>query len=105
MGQTELSDYLQGAQTPVHLLLKLNYRGVDRTPSLIVIDDVHKISDEALVSILISVSERIDECKQSGIVLFTRSFRRMIPEFDTKGRRVSTYLRLEGLDRDASRQL
>ena len=29
----------------------------------------------------------------------------MIPEFDTKGRRVSTYLRLEGLDRDASRQL
>ena len=69
--------------------------GLNRTPSLIVIDDVHKISDEALVSILISVSERIDECKQSGIVLFTRSFRRMIPEFDTKGRRVSTYLRLE----------
>ena len=29
----------------------------------------------------------------------------MIPEFDTRGRRVSTYLRLDGLDRDASRQL
>jgi len=106
LGQTELSDYLQGAQTPnPSICSNLIIEGLNRTPSLIVVDDVHKISDEALASILVSVSERIDECKESGIVLFTRSFRRMIPEFDTRGRRVSTYLRLDGLDRDASRQL
>ena len=106
MGQMELSDYLEGAQTPnPSICSNIIIEGMRKNPSLVVIDDVHKISDEALVTILVSVSERIDECGEAGMVLFTRSFRRLLPEFDPRGRTVSTYLRLEGLDRSASRKL
>ena len=53
LGQTGLSDYLQGAQTPnPSICSNLIIEGLNRTPSLIVVDDVHKISDEALASIL-----------------------------------------------------
>ncbi len=106
LGQPELSDYLLGAQTPnPSICSNLIIQGLRSTPALIVVDDVHKIGDEALVSILGSMSERIDECEKTGMVLLTRSFRRIVPENDSKGRMISTYLRLDGLDKNASRQL
>ena len=106
LGQTALSDYLQGAKAPnPSICSNLILEGLKSTPSLIVIDDVHKIGDEVLVSILRSIAERIDETEESGMVLFTRSFRKVVPETDSKGQIISSYLRLDGLDRDASRML
>ena len=62
MGSDDLSDYL--ASTPVpqpQMAVNLISEGLESSPSLIVIDDLHKVGDETLISVLRSLSLKIPE--------------------------------------------
>lgn len=106
MGSDDLSDYL--ASTPVpqpQMAVNLIAEGLDSAPSLIVIDDLHKVGDETLISVLRSLSVRIPEINDVGLVMFSRSYRMVVPETDSSGRIVTLVMPLDGLDQEASRQI
>ena len=54
--------------------------GLSESPSLIVIDDLHKVGDETLYSILRELTLRIHSMDEVGLVMFSRSFRMVVPE-------------------------
>ena len=106
MGSDDLSDYL--ASTPVpqpQMAVNLIADGLEGAPSLIVIDDLHKVGDETLISVLRLLSTKIPEIDELGLVMFSRSFRMVVPETDSSGRIVTLVMPLDGLDQEASRQI
>ena len=106
MGSDDLSDYL--ASTPVpqpQMAVNLISEGLESSPSLIVIDDLHKVGDETLISVLRSLSLKIPELDNVGLVMFSRSFRMVVPESDSSGRIVTLVMPLDGLDQEASRKI
>ena len=79
---------------------------LEGTPSLIVIDDFHKVADatlhqtfQAMALGLLGSEEKI------GLVLFSRSFKPVVPSKDAEGRIASLVLPLDGLDSDSGRKL
>ena len=106
LGHNDLSDYLAGTPVPqANLAVDLIMEGLQDTPALIVVDDLHKIGDETLISALRSMTLKIPELQDVGLVLFSRSFRMVVPESDSSGRIVTLVMPLEGLDEDSSRQI
>ena len=106
IGDDGLSDYL--ATTPVPsapMSVNLIVAGLASTSALIVIDDLHKLGDEVLFSVIRGLSERMEEMDDVGIVLFSRSFRPVMPLTDSEGNIMTLVVHLEGLDREASREL
>ena len=106
LGHNDLSDYL--AVTPVpqaSMTVNLILEGLQDSPALIVIDDLHKVGDEALISALRALTLKIPELDNVGLVMFSRSFRMVVPEEDSSGRIVTLVMPLEGLDQDSSRQI
>ncbi len=106
IGNDDLSEYL--ASTPVPqptLAVNLIVEGLQTAPALLIVDDLHKVGDETLTSILRGLSLRLNECKESGMVLFSRSFRMVIPEKDPEGQIIILVMPLDGLDQDACRNL
>ena len=88
VGHNDLSDYL--ASTPVpqtSMAVNLISAGLSESPSLIVIDDLHKVGDETLYSILRELTLRIHSLNEVGLVMFSRSFRMVVPESDQSGNR------------------
>jgi len=79
--------------------------GLQDSPALIVIDDLHKVGDETLISALRALALRIPELDSAGLVMFSRSFRMVVPEADSSGRIVTLVMPLEGLDQESSRQI
>ena len=75
------------------------------SPSLIVVDDLHKVADDNFVAILRGLTLRVPEADELGLVMFSRSFRMVVPETDSSGNTTAHFLPLEGLDQDSSRQI
>ena len=71
--------------------------GLSESPSLIVIDDLHKVGDETLYSILRELTLRIHSLDEVGLVMFSRSFRMVVPESDQSGNIVTLVMPLQGL--------
>ena len=106
VGYNDLSDYL--ASTPVpqtSMAVNLISAGLSESPSLIVIDDLHKVGDETLYSILRELTLRIHSLNEVGLVMFSRSFRMVVPESDQSGNIVTLVMPLQGLDEESSRQI
>ena len=106
VGHDDLSDYL--ASTPVpqtSMAVNLISAGLSASPSLIVIDDLHKVGDETLYSILRELTLRIHSLDEVGLVMFSRSFRMVVPESDQSGNIVTLVMPLQGLDEESSRQI
>ena len=106
VGHNDLSDYL--ASTPVpqtSMAVNLISAGLSESPSLIVIDDLHKVGDETLYSILRELTLRIHTLSEVGLVMFSRSFRMVVPESDQSGNIVTLVMPLQGLDEESSRQI
>jgi tetratricopeptide (TPR) repeat protein len=106
MGSDDLNDYLSTTPVPQpNLAVSLIVEALQDTPALIVVDDLHKVGDETLSSILRGLSLRLNECSESGMVLFSRSFKMVIPEKDPDGQIIILVMPLDGLDQDAGRNL
>ena len=106
IGNNDLSDYVASTAVPqATIAVNLIVEGLENAPALIVIDDLHKVADENLVTILRALALRVPEVDELGLVMFTRSFRMVVPESDTSGKSIMHFLPLEGLDQDSSRQI
>ena len=107
IGDSTFADYI--ATTPVPKpaeAANLLIDALEGTPSLIVIDDFHKVADatlhqtfQAMALGLLGSEEKI------GLVLFSRSFKPVVPSKDAEGRIASLVLPLDGLDSDSGRKL
>ena len=106
VGNNDLSDYLASSPVPqTNMAVNLIANGLSESPSLIVIDDLHKVGDETLYSILRELTLRINSLKEVGLVMFSRSFRMVVPESDQSGNIVTLVMPLQGLDAESSRQI
>ena len=106
IGQNDLSDYLASTAVPkTSMAVNLIEDGLSDSPSLIVIDDLHKVGDDTLYSILKELTLRIHKLKEVGLVMFSRSFRMVVPESDQSGNIVTLVMPLQGLDEESSKQI
>ena len=106
IGNNDLSDYVSSTPVPqVNMAVNLIVEGLVNSPALIVIDDLHKVADENFVAILRGLTLRVPESNELGLVMFSRSFRMVVPEADSSGTTVTHFIPLEGLDQDSSRQI
>ena len=65
IGQNDLSDYLASTAVPkTSMAVNLIEDGLSDSPSLIVIDDLHKVGDDTLYSILKELTLRIHKLKE-----------------------------------------
>ncbi|MFZ8906087.1 MAG: tetratricopeptide repeat protein [Poseidonia sp.] len=107
MGNADFSDYLAATPVPQPAdAARLLVEALEGTPSLLVIDDFHKVSDmvlhqtfQAMSLALLGSEEKI------GLVIFSRSFKPVVPTKDAEGRIASLVLPLDGLDPDSGRKL
>ena len=107
IGDSTFADYI--ATTPVPKpaeAANLLINALEGTPILIVVDDFHKVSDstlhqtfQAMALGLLGSEEKI------GLVLFSRSFKPVVPSKDAEGRIASLVLPLDGLDSLSGRKL
>ena len=107
MGNSDFATYLAATPVPqpadaANLLIE----ALEGAPSLIVIDDFHKVSDlvlhqtfQAMSLALLGSEEKI------GLVIFSRSFKPVVPTKDAEGRIASLVLPLDGLDPESGRKL
>ncbi len=106
VGNNDLSDYLDSSPVPqTNMAVNLIAAGLSEAPSLIVIDDLHKVGDETLFSILKGLTLRIHALKEVGLVMFSRSFKMVVPESDQSGNIVTLVMPLQGLDAESSKQI
>ena len=107
MGDASFADYL--AATPVPQpsdAARLIADALSGTPSLLILDDYHKVSDAVLHQTIQAVALNLIEAEDLvGLVLFSRSFKPVVAAKDAEGRISSFVLPLDGLDPDATRQL
>jgi ATP/maltotriose-dependent transcriptional regulator MalT len=107
IGDPILSEYISATPVPkpgdaADLIID----ALDNTPALIVIDDYHKVSDKALHQMVQALSRGlVDSEGDVGLVIFSRSFKPVVPMKDAEGKIVSLVLPLEGLDQDSCRSL
>ncbi len=107
LGNSEFSTYLAATPVPQPAdAAKLLVEALEGTPSLLVIDDFHKVSDmvlhqtfQAMSLALLGSEEKI------GLVIFSRSFKPVVPTKDAEGRIASLVLPLDGLDPESGRKL
>jgi len=106
IGDDDLSDYIQATAVPqASVAVNLIVDALEEVPALVVIDDLHKVNDEVLFAIIRGLSQRLDNTQECGLVMFSRSFRAVVPLKDADGNISALVLPLEGLDQSASRNL
>ena len=106
IGDDDLSDYIQATAVPQSsIAVNLIIGALEEIPALIVIDDLHKVNDDALFAIIRGLSQRMADTQESGLVMFSRSFRAVVPLKDAEGNISALVLPLDGLDQSASRNL
>jgi len=106
LGNNDLSDYLASSPVPkTNIAVNLIENGLSGSPSLLVIDDLHKVGDETLYAILRELTIRVPRLKEVGLVMFSRSFRMVVPERDQAGNIVTLVMPLQGLDQESSKQI
>lgn len=107
IGDSTFADYI--ATTPVPKPVEaanLLINALEGMPSLIVIDDFHKVSDSTLHQTFQAMALGLLGSKDKvGLVLFSRSFKPVVPSKDAEGRIASLVLPLDGLDSDSGRKL
>lgn len=107
IGDSSFADYL--AATPVPKpddAARILIDSLENTPTLIVIDDFHKVSDAILFQTIQSMTLGLLGSEESiGLVIFSRSFKPVVPTKDAEGRITSLVLPLDGLDSDSARNL
>tara|TARA_Y100000766_G_scaffold48823_3_gene39042 strand:- start:14805 stop:17336 length:2532 start_codon:yes stop_codon:yes gene_type:complete len=106
IGSSDLADYLHGTSVPqIDVSLEIILSSLESVPALIVIDDLHKVNDEILIGIIRGLTTRLDSCEKVGLVLFSRSYRMVVPQKDSEGRITTLVMPLDGLDQQACRHL
>tara|TARA_B110000438_G_scaffold38601_1_gene38351 strand:+ start:1287 stop:3812 length:2526 start_codon:yes stop_codon:yes gene_type:complete len=107
IGDPNFADYL--AATPVpnpSEAARLLVDALEGTAALIVIDDFHKIADSTLHKTFQAMSlALLGSEEEIGLVIFSRSFKPVVPAKDAEGRIASLVLPLDGLDSEAGRNL
>jgi len=107
IGDSTFADYI--ATTPVPKpaeAANLLIDALEGTPTLIVVDDFHKVSDSTLHQILQAMALGLLGSEEKiGLVLFSRSFKPVVPSKDAEGRIASLVLPLDGLDSNSGRKL
>jgi ATP/maltotriose-dependent transcriptional regulator MalT len=107
IGDSNFADYL--AATPVPKpseAARLLVDALEGTATLIVIDDFHKIADSILHKTFQAMSlALLGSEEEIGLVIFSRSFKPVVPTKDAEGRIASLVLPLDGLDSEAGRKL
>ena len=107
IGDSTFSDYL--AATPVPQpsdAARLIVDSLAGSPSLIILDDYHKVTDATLHNVVQGVTlNLIDADDLVGLVLFSRSYKPVVAAKDAEGRIGSFVLPLDGLEPEATRQL
>ena len=107
IGDSTFADYI--ATTPVPKpadSARLLIDALGGAPSLIVIDDFHKISDTTLHQTFQAMAlGLLGSEDEIGLVMFSRSFKPVVPAKDAEGRIASLVLPLDGLDSDSGRKL
>ena len=107
IGDPMLTDYISATPVPqAGDAARIITDALSNSPALIVIDDYHKVSDKALHQTIQALSRDLVESEGDvGLVIFSRSFRQVVPLKDADGRIVSLVLPLEGLDQNSTRSL
>ena len=107
IGDSMLADYISATPVPQAAdAARIITDALSNSPALIVIDDYHKVSDKTLHQTIQALSRGLVECEGDvGLVIFSRSFREVVPLKDADGRIVSLVLPLEGLDQESTRSL
>ena len=107
IGDSSFSDYLAATPIPQPAdAARLLVDCLEGTPTLIVIDDFHKVADTTLHQTFQAMSlALLGSEEEIGLVIFSRSFKPVVPAKDAEGRIASLVLPLDGLDSDAGRQL
>lgn len=107
IGDSMLADYISATPVPKSAdAARIIVDSLANSPALIVIDDYHKVSDKTLHQTIQALSRGLVECEGDvGLVIFSRSFKEVVPLKDADGRIVSLVLPLEGLDQESTRSL
>ena len=106
IGNDALSTYLTVTPVPVaQMAVDLIVDALAEAPALIVIDDLHKVADDVLYAVIRGLNQRIDDMDETGLILFSRSFREVVPLRDAEGKITTLVVPLDGLDREACRNL
>ena len=107
IGDSMLADYISATPVPKSAdAARIMVDSLANSPALIVIDDYHKVSDKTLHQTIQALSRGLVECEGDvGLVIFSRSFKEVVPLKDADGRIVSLVLPLEGLDQESTRSL
>ena len=66
---------------------------------------MHKVADDVLYAVIRGLNQRIDDMDETGLILFSRSFREVVPLRDAEGKITTLVVPLDGLDREACRNL
>lgn len=107
MGHPDFATYLSATPVPQPGdAARLLVEALSGSPSLIVIDDFHKVADLVLHQTFQAMSlNLLGSTEQIGLVIFSRSFKPVVPTKDAEGRIASLVLPLDGLDPDSGRKL
>ena len=107
IGDSMLADYISATPIPKAAdVAQLILDGLSSSSAIIVIDDYHKVNDKTLHQTIQALSRGLVDCEGDvGLVIFSRSFRPIVPLKDVDGRIVSLVLPLEGLDQQSTRNL
>jgi len=107
MGNPDFATYLAATPVPQPAdAARLLVEALKGAPSLIVIDDFHKVADLVLHQTFQAMSlNLLGSEEQIGLVIFSRSFKPVVPTKDAEGRIASLVLPLDGLDPESGRKL
>jgi tetratricopeptide (TPR) repeat protein len=107
MGNSDFSTYLAATPVPQPAdAARILVEALEGTPSLLVIDDFHKVSDMVLHQTFQAMSLALLGSEENiGLVIFSRSFKPVVPTKDAEGRIASLVLPLDGLDPESGRKL
>ena len=89
-----LADYISATPIPKAAdVAQLILDGLSSSSAIIVIDDYHKVNDKTLHQTIQALSRGLVDCEGDvGLVIFSRSFRPIVPLKDADGRIVSLVL-------------
>lgn len=107
IGDSSFADYVAATPVPNPAdAARLIVDCIGASPSLIVIDDYHKVADSTLHQTIQALSlAMIENEEQIGLVIFSRSFKSVVPKKDTKGNIATLVIPLDGLDFDSAKNL
>ena len=104
IGDDSLTDYLTATPIPsASMSVDLIVNSLATVPALIIVDDLHKVADDVLYSIVRGLTQRMDDLEETGLVLFSRSFQAVVPLRDAEGNITTLVVPLDGLSREACR--